>query len=175
MKKLAYCFLILGFVASLAGCSAGGCYENHSAIPLAQFYSAETETAISINNLNIGGVGAPNDSLLLSSGSAAKEVYLPFRFNSEELSFYIEYTGEEHVVTGEDRVTFKYTAIPFFAGEDCGALYNYKLTDVQHTSNVLKRVEVLDSLITNTDKAYLRFYFHTESEEPTDPEEPTAL
>jgi len=159
----------------LTACSAGGCYENHSAIPLAQFYSAETGSQISINNINIGGVGAPNDSLLLKAGTEANEVYLPFRYNTDKLTFHIEYVAEDNVPTGSDDVSFVYKAIPFFAGEACGAFYNYKIEDIQHTSNVLERIEVVDSIITNVDRAYMRFYFHTSTEDSTDPEEPAGL
>lgn len=156
----------------LEACSAAGCYENHSAIPLAQFYSEESGTQISINNINVGGVGAPNDSLLISSGTAASEVYLPFRYNREELTFFIDYVGENETVAARDEITFRYKAIPYFAGEACGALYNYKLEEVNHTSDLLARVEIIDSLITNIDRSYMRFYFKTSTGEDPDPEQP---
>lgn len=180
IKRLAYTAsaLCAAIVMSIAGgCSASGCYENHSAIPLAEFYSDSSNDAIYIDNINVGGVNAPNDSLLIESGNRASEVYFPFRFNTTETSFFIEYTSEG-VPAGEDVITFKYTPIPFFAGEACGALYNYKINEVVFTDNLLKRVELVDSLITNLNRVYIKLYFATsedDSKEDPIPTDPPAL
>lgn len=81
--------------AVVSGCNTSGCVDNQSSIPLAAFYSYETLDAISLNNISVGGVDAPNDSLLIDHGQAS-EVYLPFRSLHEETAFFIRYedTGE---------------------------------------------------------------------------------
>lgn len=175
-KRILPSLIFMAVALLLAACSASGCYENHSAIPLAAFYSESDNKAISISNIEIGGVDAPDDSLLVKSGDAASEVYLPFRFNRDELTFFIRYMDGE-TVTSEDYVTFKYRAIPFFAGEACGALYNYRIEEVTHTDNVLKKVELADEIITNINRVYIRFYFQTsaEGEDDPNPEEPVML
>lgn len=96
MGKILNILFAAGLVGSaLAGCNNTGCVDNQSSIPLAGFYSYETLGAISLTNISVGGVDAPNDSLLLDHESVA-EVYLPFRSLQDETVFFIRYedTGE---------------------------------------------------------------------------------
>jgi len=96
MGKILNILFAIGLVgSSLVGCNTTGCVDNQSSIPLAGFYSYETLGAISLSNISVGGVDAPNDSLLLDHESAA-EVYLPFRSLQDETVFFIRYddTGE---------------------------------------------------------------------------------
>lgn len=96
MGKILNILFAVGLVGSaLAGCNNTGCVDNQSSIPLAGFYSYETLGAISLSNISVGGVDAPNDSLLLDHESVA-EVYLPFRSLQDETVFFIRYedTGE---------------------------------------------------------------------------------
>lgn len=91
MGKILNILFAIGLVGSgLAGCNTTGCVDNQSSIPLAGFYSYETLGAISLSNISVGGVDAPNDSLLLDHESAA-EVYLPFRSLQDETVFFIRY------------------------------------------------------------------------------------
>lgn len=147
------------------GCSTSGCLENQNSLPLAGFYSSQTGTEISIDSVQIGGVGAPNDSLLLKSGSAST-LYMPFRSRSEVTSFYFRYTQKLLMEYGiEDTVTFHYKSIPYFASEECGAMYQYRITKVTTTNNLIDSVGVTDSLITNLDIERIKIYFRTATPE----------
>ncbi len=70
----------------------------------------------------------------------------------------------------EDRITFYYEAHPWFASEECGAMYHYRITRVSHTTQLLDSVGVADSLITNIERETIGLYFRTS--EPDDPETP---
>ena len=61
----------------LAACNTSGCTENQNSIPLAGFYSSATEAQVSLDSVGVYGVGAPGDSLLLSPGTSASQIYLP--------------------------------------------------------------------------------------------------
>lgn len=143
------------------GCSTSGCLENQNSLPLAGFYSSSTGNSISLDSLEIGGVGAPNDSLLLASGSAST-LYMPFRSQSPRTSFYFRYTQKVFVEYGvTDTVTFSYDALPYFASEECGAMYQYRITGVTTTTNLIDSVGITDSLITNLDIERIKIYFRT--------------
>ena len=58
-----------------------------------------------------------------------------------------------------DTITFTYTSQPYFASEECGAMYNYMITKVEATAHVLDSVAVMDSLITNMDIVRIRLYY----------------
>lgn len=166
--------LILPAVIGLAACSTSGCLDNQSAIPLAEFYSSATGEGVSLSSIEIRGVGAPDDSLLLSTPPAATQVYLPMRSTRTETAWAISYK-QEGINSPEfnDTVTFRYESQPYFASSECGAMYNYRLREVRSTTHLLDSVTVIDSLITNVDRACLRFYFRTyqEPEEGPQPEE----
>lgn len=164
---------IFGFIASFAmtaicwSCNTNGCTDNRSSIPLAGFYSTEGK-AIVLDSLNIGGIGAPNDSLLLVAGTSASEVYLPLRSELEEVKYFIAYRYKAlNYPQLIDSITFRYNSIPYFASEECGAMMRYRITSIGHTRHLLDSVAIVptDSIITNADVENLRLYFKTSTTE----------
>lgn len=152
--------LTLGAPAMLStGCNSAGCTENQTSVPRAGFYSYTDGNAISIDSVQIGGVGAPGDSLLVARGSV-KSVYLPLRPGREDTSFFIRYTNREAQGMA-DTLTLSYTTVPYFASEDCGAMYRYRITAVAHTRWLLDSVAVLDSSVINVDREMIQLYYTT--------------
>ena len=164
---------ILGFLATLlvaaltAGCNSTGCTDNQNSVPLAGVYSYNTLQAISIDSIAIGGTGAPNDSLLASPSGRTSSVYLPFRAAEASTTFYINYY-QKHLLGARDEVTFYYESHPWFASEECGAMYHYRITRVAHTYVLLDSVGVTDSLITNVERETIRLYFRTGNPDDSD-------
>lgn len=177
MRKAIYIIYITAVVVIysvvLYSCSNVGCTENHNSIPLAGFYSYETKEPLTLNSVEIGGVGAPGDSLLLAAGISAGQLYLPFRATNPLTRFYIRYNtseGEQSVLP--DTLTFDYESKPYFASEDCGAMYHYLITSFSYTRHRVDSVAVTDSLITNIDRQTIEIYFHTSTtENPSEDEE----
>ena len=172
MKRLLY-ITASAFAASLLiqACSSTGCTENQNSVPLAGFYSMSTGDAITIDSLAIGGVGAPNDSLLVGPSERASQVYLPLRSTETSTTFVIKYMQKALAQYGiEDRITFYYESMPWFASEECGAMYHYRITRVSHTSQILDSVGISDSIVTNIERETIGLFFHTS--EPDTPETP---
>lgn len=69
-----------------SSCSNVGCTENQNSVPLAGFYSMQTGEKIAPDSLAVGGVDAPNDTLLLGPGSRVSSLYLPFRSTQPDQS-----------------------------------------------------------------------------------------
>ena len=162
-------------VCILAGCNTTGCTDNRSAIPQMGFYAMGSGDAMSLDSVEIGGGGAPNDSLLVESGKSTHIVNLPFRYDKEEVSFYIRYDYKEQGLDHpalNDTITFRYTAKPFFASEECGAMYVYTVHGFSHTSHLIDSMAVTDTLITNVDRERIQLYFRVAEDEPETPEEP---
>lgn len=137
--------------------------ENRSSIPKAGFYGSGTSAAITIDSVEIGGVGAPSDSLLLDNHRASS-VYLPLRATTDKTSFYIHYLQKALSNPRlNDTISFTYESIPYFASYDCGAMYRYRFTEMKYTTHLIDSVAILDSLITNYDVETVRIYFRTES------------
>ncbi len=155
---------ILSCVAavSLCSCSTSGCNDNRSSLPLAKFYAAGSNQAISLDSIRIYGVGVAGDSMLVESGIKASQTYLPLRPNHPDVSFDIEYTQSDLAEMGiSDRLSIYYTTIPYFASEECGAMYRYRITAIQHTNMILDSVAVVpvDSVITNIDVESIKLFF----------------
>ena len=154
--------VMMGLTLLPAG-NSSGCTDNRSSIPLAGFYSSTTLQAISIDSVAIRGLDAPVDTVyLLAPGTTASEVYLPLRAAFSSTTFEIQYL-QSNLRGLSDYVDLTYTASPYFASEECGAMYRYRITSLSHSSLLLDSVAVIpaDSVITNSPVQNLRFYFRT--------------
>ena len=147
----------------LGACNSSGCLDNQSSIPLAQFRSSGNGADISVPGLQIHGIGAPNDSVIPISGS---QVYLPMRASDSNTSWCFHY-AQEGLDDPElnDTISFTYESTPFFASEECGAMYRYVITDFTYTRHLIDSVGLLDSVITNVDRERIRIYFRTATED----------
>lgn len=156
--------IIAAVAASLLcqGCNTSGCTDNQNSLPLAGFYSSSGD-AISIPDLDISGVGQQTDSLLYTSGTSLHLVYLPFRSKYTTTSYAFHYT-QEGLDSPEynDTISFAYTSAPYFASEECGAMLTYTIIQMSYTRHLIESVEIVDSLITNTDIERIKIYFRTE-------------
>lgn len=150
----------------MVSCSATGCTDNQNSLPLAGFYSMGDGSKITPDSIAIEGIGAPDDSLLLSPGTRVSELYLPFRSTRPSTSFCIQYREQAlNYPQLYDTLTFDYDAIPYFASEECGAMYHYKVTRFSYTRHLVDSVAVTDSLITNVDRETIQIYFRTATAE----------
>ena len=156
---------LLAILLLAAGCNSVGCTDNQNSIPLAGFYSMSLGQSIRPDSIAIHGVGAPGDSLLLSPTASSAQVYLPLRSTRTETSFCIRYCQRAlDFVELNDTITFAYTSIPFFASEECGAMYHYRITRLTHTSHLIDSVGLSDSLVTNVERETVQIYFRTSEE-----------
>lgn len=153
---------------AVSSCSTTGCTDNRTSLPLAGFYAEGSGSTISLDSLDIGGIGAPADSLLLAAGERATQVYLPLRSQYSTTSFFIAYRYEALDFDFlNDTITFDYDSTPYFASEECGAMMRYRITALRYTRHILDSIAIVaaDSVITNADIENLRLYFKTTSAE----------
>ena len=151
-------------MAAMAACSSSGCLDNGSAIPLAGFYDSATGKPVALDNVDIHAAGAPNDSLMLCAGTRATQVYLPFTPAATAVSWVIDYR-QEGLVGVSDIITFHYNVLPYFASDECGAMYYYRIDHTEWTSRLIDSVAVIDPLISNVERERIRIYFRTTAEE----------
>lgn len=159
----------------LAGCNTTGCTDNHSALPQMGFYNASTGAALTLDSLDLGGVGAPDDSLLVKSGTRVQQLYFPLRFEETSTQFRFHYDYKEQGLDDpalDDILTIRHTTEPYFASEECGAFYVYHITGIDYTRHLIDSVAVVDSLINNFDMERFKVFFRVAEEEPDDPENP---
>lgn len=152
----------------LAGCNSAGCLDNGSTLPLAKFYSSATAAAVAIDSLQIQGLGAPGDSILVQAGSATSQAYMPLRPDQPSTSWVFSY--KQGILANpafNDTLTFTYQTIPYFASEECGAMYIYRIESLTHTTHLIDSVLLTDSLFTNVEAERIKIYFRTAQEEPS--------
>ncbi|MDE6528295.1 MAG: protein-lysine N-methyltransferase [Muribaculaceae bacterium] len=179
MRRLLWAGAICGvtaIVGTTAGCNTQGCTDNRSALPLMGLYSSSTKARIVLDSLDIGGIGAPDDSLLISSGQSVQSLYLPFRYDRDETSFFIHYDYKLQGLDDpafDDVITIGYTAEPYFASEECGAYYIYTIRSLTYTTHLIDSVAIVDSVINNIDMERIQVFFRiAEPEEPDTPDNP---
>lgn len=160
--------LILPFLTLLfalaGGCSSDECLQNKNALPLAGFYSSsERNPAISIDSLQVSGIGVPGDSILSPGSSAISSLYLPFRLDQDETSYEFRYIKKELAALDlKDVITFCYTREPRFVSAACGVSYVFKIQEIRHTSVFIDSVTCPAGEITNMAVENLKIYFRTE-------------
>lgn len=146
----------------LASCSTTGCLENQSSLPVAGFYSSATESTVSIDSLQIWGVGSPGDSLLVDG--RASQTYLPLRSTATTSSFCFHYAQKNLSNPGlNDTLTITYTSRPQFVSEECGAMYFYEITSASITNHLVDSVSIANPVVDNFDRETLKIYFRTET------------
>jgi len=151
----------------LAACNSAGCLDNGSTLPLAGFYSSATAKPISIDSLQIEGLGAPADSLLLKPSKGVSQIYMPLRANVPATTWVFSYKqGMLANPAFNDTVVFTYQTIPYFASEECGAMYIYRIEQLTHTTHLIDSILLTDSLFTNVEAERIKIYFRTAEEEP---------
>ncbi len=155
-------------VILFTACNTAGCTENQNSLPLAGFYSMSTKRQVSLSDLSVMGVGAPGDSLLYESGRMLSQIYLPFRSTKDVTTYRFIYTSTSTPDRPEpvtDELTFTYESHPWFASEQCGAMYRYHIKSLSYTRNFIDSVGITDSLITNLDIEKIHIYFRDDQAE----------
>lgn len=174
IAKIAATASICAVAAIVSSCNSGGCTENQTSVPRAGFYDMETLRQIALTGVEVGGVGAPNDSLLATGLSAINEIYLPLRANKATTSFYFRYlvaNDSTGLISPRDTLTVTYTTTPYFASEACGAMYRYTITRITHTTLMIDSIALTDSVINNLDIERLKIFFKSDSDDEEENEE----
>ncbi|MDE6323978.1 MAG: hypothetical protein K2L85_07615 [Paramuribaculum sp.] len=160
MRSLIPLAALLIAAAVAHSCNTSGCTDNQSALPLAGYYSSSSGAEISVADMTVSGQGAPGDSALYGPSETRSEVYLPFRSDADRTVWLFTYAPDgSNPVT--DRIEFTYTSEPYFASEECGAMYFYRITSMTHSTNLIDSVVITDSLITNVNNQRIKIYFRT--------------
>ena len=73
-------------VAAMASCGNDNCMGNSSGIPLAAFM--EGNNKVTLSDLTVYGIGAPNDSAIIRNTSAS-QVYMPFSITETTCSDFV--------------------------------------------------------------------------------------
>lgn len=160
-KLLRQVAILAGLIgAALTGCNSSGCLDNRSAIPLAEFYNSDTGQSLTLDSLEIRGVGAPDDSVLVAAGTAASQAYLPMRSSHDLIQWCFAYRRHDvDDAANNDTLSIRYDSKPYFASNECGVIYQYHISELTHTSHFIDSVAIADSVVTNIDKVYLKIYF----------------
>ena len=149
------------FVLTLSSCASDECDDNKNSLPLAEFYSSLPEPQpVSLDSISIYGIGAQGDSILVDSAASVGQCHLPFRIDTGETTYVIQYLQQAISEIGiRDTVTFRYTIDPQFVSSACGAVYYYDDIRIEHTNHFLDSVSCPGRKITNENKVNILMYF----------------
>lgn len=154
--------VVAAMVMMLSGCNSSECLENSNALPLAGFYTSTINPDIyRITGMKVWGEGVPGDSVLSTGSSAISELYLPFNLEEDKTTYVFEYPEEG----GSDTITFKYTRQPFFVSSECGAVVNFNIENITHTTQKIDSVTCPDGHITSVAVENIHIYFKYEDED----------
>lgn len=142
--------------------------QNKNALPLAGFYNTFDPTqTISIDSLEVYGVGVPGDSILSSGSSTVSELYLPFQLDSDTTRYVFRYLHKDLAAHDlRDTVTFIYTREPRFVSSACGVSYVFTIKDIITTEVIIDSVTCPAGEVTNMATQNLHIYFRTQESQP---------
>ena len=145
-------------VLGIAACGDNSCYENGSSLPLATFYLGDKQQTVT--GLTIKGIGVPGDSLIADS-SALSEAYLPLRASATSTAFDVSRWVNDGIewICIHDTLTIDYQPVEYFHSIECGAMYNFDISHLRHTTHGIDSVILLNNLITNAATPSIRIYF----------------
>ena len=160
-KILNIFFAITACAIALASCSNKECFDNQNTLPLASFYSMKTKSPIQVDSLTIYGIGAKGDANLLDNGSAST-IYMPMPISGNSAQFVFHYNAHAlHFIELNDTLTINYNSYPKFVSNECGAIYQYDVTDFTCTNHLIDSVAIPTMEFNNIDKEVIQIYFRT--------------
>lgn len=158
MKPIARIAAIAALMSAMAigisSCTDDSCYDNGSSLPIATTYVGSSQQTIT--GLTVMGIGVPGDSLLLDSASV-REFYLPLRPSASTTSFKLQRWFHDARVC--DTLTIDYEPIEYFHSLECGAMFNFDIERLSHTTHAIDSIVLLNQLITNSRMPAMRIYF----------------
>lgn len=152
------------FVIFAIGCNPDECYDNQNALPLAGFYdSSDTLTQVSVDSLEVYGIGAPGDSILSDGRRAKTELYLPFRLVSDTTTYVFRYLHERLAASDiTDTVSFIYTREPRLVSASCGVSYLFTMQKIEFTRQLIDSVTCPFGFISNKPITNLKIFFRVD-------------
>ena len=152
---------VLLLIVCAWGCNSEECYDNKNALPLAGFYdSADTLRQVSVDSLEVYGIGAPRDSILSDGKTAKNELYLPFRLVSDTTSYVFRYLRKDLAALDiSDTVTFIYTREPRLVSASCGVSYLFTMKKIEYSRQLIDSVTCPFGFITNKPIQNLKIFF----------------
>lgn len=159
LRVLLGAIMLFGFLSW--GCSSEECLQNRNALPLAGFYNSfDSKQTVSIDSLEVYGVGAPGDSILSPGTQPLSQLYLPFRLDSDTTKYVFRYLHKELAQQNiVDTVTFIYSRDPRFVSSACGVSYVFGIKEIKTTGLLIDSVTCPMGEITNMDSENLNIYF----------------
>lgn len=154
---------VMSMTGGLWGCNTTGCLENRSSIPKAGFYDYE-DRQISLDSISIVGIGADSGEPINKLGISISSISLPMRSTKESTAWEFGYKWK-YLADGTlaDTISFDYESMPYFASEECGVIYRYRIKEMRYTTHLVDSIILMDSLITNIDTEQIKIYFRTQS------------
>ncbi len=162
-------------IALLSSCNYLGCLEYTSSTPVVGIYDKGTGLSAAIDSLSVYGIGQTEGAPLLDKESSVSSFDLPLPIPSDleqsnTVSFVLVYNQieSEYAYLTNDTITIEYSAYPYFASVDCGAMYNFVIEKLHYTKHteypLLDSVALLQTEIKNEGIENIQLYYNVSQE-----------
>ena len=144
--------LALLFAAILnLSCSRGSCDQDTEVLLNAGFYSAESLENISVDSLEVFGIGIPDSSLY--SMVTLKNILLPLNPSTNDCSFVVINGGRA------DTIDITYSRNLVFLSRECGYTYHFEINEVFFTRNDISNIIITNKSVIPGDEENIQIYF----------------
>jgi hypothetical protein len=154
---------MLVILSALTSCKKGDyCALDVTSLMNIGFYKMQDDEMKSLTMTNLLAQGNTVDSVI--SESSVTKISLQLS-NDADSSVYIftmtisDTSIVDTVSTFTDTIKFNYTRQLFLLSYECGFMYNYTITDIQNTHNIIDTITITERLISTADAENLRILF----------------
>lgn len=148
------CLGLLSIVAQ--SCNEETCIRNDRGYMGITCKSDDNGSEVAINQLTV--TAFDTDSVLINQESQVSSMSLPVDETRDSTVYVFAYTSTDNIVS-HDTLRIYYKRTPIFISMECGNAIYCDINEAKHTENQLKRVEIVNNQIKETDAHNINLYF----------------
>ncbi len=151
--KKSHIFIFLALLFFIRCDTDKECFVSSTSDVRAKFYSFSNSMINEevANELSIYGI-SHKDSLLYNNDVQVYEIYLPLAPNQVNVQFVIQ------IKEDIDTLLFDYTPELNYYDDACGFIMNYKLKNVDYTTNRIDSISIINPEVTPENEVHLRIF-----------------
>jgi hypothetical protein len=131
----------------LYSCGDDGCVESVIGYGVGTLVKSADSERTEPSSLTVYGIGQKNDSAMIENLKPKSTIDLLLNPNDTVTNFKVLFVFNKDTIA--DTLKFHYENKDFFINIDCGCTVYHFIESIEHTSNFIKTIEIINPEITN--------------------------
>lgn len=158
LKPILSLLTLITGISLWSSCGDEGCTEPTTSYTVASLTAEPGTSPVGPKSLSVYGIGQQSDSLMINSVTTFQGISLILDPDTTYTQMLFEFPMSEND-TIRDTLDFHYKNQLYFLTIDCGCTVQNYLDSILHTSNLIKRIEIINPEVTNEKKPNITLYY----------------